>query len=69
MTVDEAVKLFTKYAAYASYSEHENGTLEVGKWADLAVIEKDIYEISPELIKETRIDMTILAGKTVYTRI
>ena len=33
------------------------------------VIEKDIYEISPELIKETRIDMTILAGKTVYTRI
>ena len=36
---------------------------------EIAVIEKDIYEISPELIKETRIDMTILAGKTVYTRI
>lgn len=68
MSVDEAVKLFTKNAAYASYSEKENGTLEPGKWADLVVIEKDIYEIDPNDIKDTKIDMTILAGKTVYTR-
>ena len=31
MSVDEAVKLFTKNAAYASYTEDENGTIEVGK--------------------------------------
>ena len=68
MSVDEAVKLFTKYAAYASYTEDENGTIEPGKWADMVVLEKDIYEIDPDAIKDTKIDMTILAGKVVYER-
>lgn len=68
MSVDEAVKLFTKDAAYASYTENENGTIEIGKWADCVVLEKDIYEIDPDDIKTTRIDMTILAGKTVFER-
>ena len=69
LSVDEAVKLFTKEAAYASYSEKENGTLEIGKWADFVVWEKDIYEIELEEIKSVQIDRTILAGKTVYKRI
>ena len=68
MSVDEAVKLFTKNASYASYTENENGTIEVGKWADFVVLEKDIYEIDPNEIKDTKIDMTIVAGKTVYER-
>lgn len=68
MSVDEAVKLFTKNAAYASYTEDENGTIEVGKWADFVVLEKNIYEINPDEIKNTKIDMTIVAGKTVYER-
>ncbi len=68
MSVDEAVKMFTKYGAYASYTEEENGTIEVGKWADMVVVEKDIYEIDPDDIKTTKIDMTVVAGKTVYER-
>ena len=68
MSVDEAVKLFTKYAAYASYTENENGTIEIGKWADFVVLEKDIFEIDPDDIKTTKIDMTILSGKCVYER-
>lgn len=69
MSVKEAVELFTKHAAYASYSEDENGTLEVGKNADMVVLEKDIFTIEEEEIKTTKIDMTIVAGKTVYTRV
>lgn len=68
LSVDEAVKLFTKYAAYASYTEKENGTIEVGKRADLAVLERDIYEMDPEEIPKTKIDRTILDGKVVYAR-
>lgn len=68
MSVDEAVKLFTKNAAYASYTENENGTIEVGKWADLVVLEKDIYGIDSDDIKTTKVDMTIIAGKTVFER-
>ena len=68
MSVDDAVKLFTKYAAYASYSENENGTIELGKNADLVVIEDDIYAIAQDDIKNTKIDMTIVAGKIVYQK-
>ena len=69
MSVDEAVKLFTKYAAYASYTECENGTIEIGKNADFAVTEKDLYTISPDDIKDVKIDMTIVGGEVVYNRI
>ena len=68
MSVDEAVKLFTKDAAYASYSEETNGTIEMGKHADLVVLEKDIYEINPDDIKTTKVDMTFVAGNCVYKR-
>lgn len=68
LTVDEAVKLFTKYAAYASYTEDENGTIETGKNADFVVLEKDLYEIDPDEIKTTKVDMTILGGEVVFER-
>lgn len=68
MSVDEAVKLFTKDPAYASYTEDENGTLEIGKWADMVVLEKDIYKIDPDDIKTTKVDMTVLAGNIVFER-
>ena len=68
LSVDEAVKLFTKDAAYASYTEDENGTIEIGKNADFVILEKDIYKIDPDEIRTTKVDMTILGGRTVYER-
>ena len=68
MSVDEAVKLFTKNAAYASYTESENGTIEAGKNADFVILEKDIYRIDPDKIKTTKVDMTVLGGEIVYER-
>ena len=69
MSVEEAVKLFTKNAAYASYTENENGSIENGKWADFVVLEKDIFEMNPDDIKTTKVDMTVVSGKIVYNRI
>lgn len=62
------MKLFTKNAAYASYTEDENGTIEVGKNADFVVLEKNIYEIDPDEIKTTKVDMTALGGEIVFER-
>ena len=46
----------------------ENGTIELGKNADLVVCEKNIYDIAHDEIKTTKIDMTVLAGRTVFER-
>lgn len=66
MSVEDAVKLFTKGPAYTSYSEQTNGTIEEGKFADLVVLDENIYEAEPDHIKDIKINRTILGGKTVY---
>jgi len=68
LDIEEAVKLFTKYPAYASYTEDINGTLEIGKRADLVVLDKDIYLTNPADIKNIKVDLTIVNGKEVYNR-
>ena len=40
----------------------------MGKWADFVVLEKDIFEIDPDDIKTTKVDMTIVAGNVVFER-
>lgn len=66
LTVDEAVRLFTINAAYPSFEEAEKGSLEIGKLADMAVIDRDIYSIAPEDIRNVKITMTVMDGKIVY---
>ena len=68
VTIQEAVRLFTKDAAYASYTEDVNGTIETGKYADLVVLDQNLYDISPDAIKDVRVEMTILNGKIIYER-
>jgi len=67
MTIEEAVRGFTTNAAYAEFAEAEKGSIEVGKLADIVVLDKDIFEIEPEQILETNTIMTILGGEVVYS--
>ena len=46
MTVDDAISLSTRNAAYASFGEHMKGSVEVGKFADLVVLERNPREIA-----------------------
>ena len=68
LPVSEAVRLFTKYPAYGSYSEDVNGTVEPGKNADFVILSEDIYSVDPDRIKDIKVDMTVVAGETVYER-
>jgi len=43
------------------------GTLEVGKRADIAVWDRDLYSVSNEQIKDLKCLMTLLDGEVVYT--
>lgn len=68
LTVEEALKTYTVNAAYASFSEKEKGTIEVGKLADFTVLSEDLFKVSPEKIREVKVEMTIVGGKIVYER-
>jgi predicted amidohydrolase YtcJ len=66
LSVLDAVRGFTIEAAYAGFSENDLGTIAAGKLADFTVLDRDIFEISPSGILETRVTHTVVGGKIVY---
>lgn len=63
---EQALKMFTIWAAYAAFEEKLKGSIEVGKLADLSVLSADIMKIAiPEILK-TRCVMTVIGGDVVY---
>ena len=68
ITVAQAVAAYTATNAYACYREDRLGTLEVGKYADLAVLSDDIFTIDPTEIERVKVDLTMVEGEVVYQR-
>lgn len=66
LTLDEAIELFTIKGAYHSFEEKEKGSLELGKYADMVVIDKNIYKVSSEEIKNIKVLETIVEGKSFF---
>lgn len=68
VSVEEAVKGYTLNAAYASFEENIKGTIEEGKLADFVVLDKNIFEIKPDEINDTEVDMTVMGGRILFAR-
>lgn len=68
LRLTEVLAAYTNGGAWVTFQERQRGSLEVGKWADLIVLERNLYEIPPEQISETRVVLTMLEGKEVYRR-
>lgn len=68
VTVHEAVKAYTIDAARAAGEEDQLGSIEVGKLADLVVLDQDIFSIPVNDILKTNIITTIVGGKIVYEK-
>ncbi len=66
ITVEEAIKVGTIHGAYASYEEHEKGSLEAGKLADLVVLGADPTQVDPTTIIDIPIMKTMVGGQWVY---
>ena len=66
ITLDEALKAYTMGSAYVLDMEQTIGSLEVGKLADLVVLEKDLYKIPPADISTTKVRLTMMNGKVTY---
>jgi len=67
ISVESAIKALTIEAAWQLYSEHEIGSLEVGKLADLVIIEKDPRGVPPDSIKDIKVIETWMDGRRVYS--
>ena len=67
LTVNDAISLYTRNAAYASFEEHAKGTIAIGKLADLVVLEKDPHKTPASKISHLRGLMTIIGGKIAYS--
>lgn len=66
LTVEEAVGLYTTGAARLAHAEHDMGTLEAGKLADLVVLDRDIFVVPKEEIKDLSVELTMVGGRVTF---
>jgi predicted amidohydrolase YtcJ len=71
LSSDESIRAYTIWSAYASFREDDTGIIDVGRWADLTVMDIDPFVLAEESasdILQGRILMTIVDGNVVYER-
>jgi hypothetical protein len=66
ITLPEAVRSATLDGAYASFEEHDKGTIEPGKLADLVVLKEDPFTSPAEHWQDIKVERTMLGGRWVY---
>lgn len=68
ISVEQALRAYTIDAAYSSFDENIKGSLEKGKLADFVVLNKNIFNIPPEKIREAVVLNTVVGGKVVFEK-
>src|SRR5262249_57618494 len=67
LTVAEAVEAFTLGSAYAEFRETKKGSLTPGKFADVVILDADLFAIGPDPIKDAPVPNPPPAAKLIYT--
>ena len=65
---EQALKMFTLWPAHVAFEENDKGSIEVGKLADFTVLSADIMKLPESEILNTRAEMTVTGGETLYQR-
>ncbi len=68
LTREETLKGMTIWAAYSNFEEHEKGSIEVGKFADFTVLDKDIMIIPEDEIPNVKVSATFINGEKVFEK-
>jgi hypothetical protein len=66
ISVEQALRMFTRNGAYVVMAEDRLGSIEPGKQADLIVLDRNPLEIDPMTIGDTKVQTTVLGGRVVY---
>ncbi len=65
-TLDQMIASFTINGAYANFLENTTGSIEIGKMADLIVLDKNLFNIAVDEISNVKVIMTFFEGKKVF---
>jgi len=68
LSLEEAIKAYTINAAYVMRQEEKVGSIEVGKEADLILLDRNLFEIPQRQISQTQVLETYLRGQLIYER-
>lgn len=68
LTVAEVLKGYTYGSAYGIGRESELGTLEADKFADIVVIDRNLFQVAPEEIRTANVELTMMDGKVIFER-
>ena len=68
VTVGEALRAYTYGNAWASFMERKWGALAVGRYADVVVLDRDLFAVAPEAMGSVKVRYTIAGGRVVYTK-
>ncbi len=66
VSLEDMIATFTYNGAYANFLENETGSIEVGKQADIVVLEQNIFELPMTEIAKTKVLLTLVDGKEVF---
>ncbi|ANN35893.1 amidohydrolase (plasmid) [Bacillus thuringiensis serovar coreanensis] len=66
VSLSDMIKSYTINGAYANFTDHETGSIKVGKKADLVVLDKNLFEVPVHNIYKTKILLTLLEGTEIY---
>jgi len=66
ISLENAIRVMTLGGAYSMRKENELGSIEKGKAADMVVLNRNLFEIAPDSIIDSKVVYTIFAGKIVY---
>ena len=66
LSIEQLVRGYTIDSAYQLHMEDEIGSIEVGKKADIVILDQNIFDVDPYTIHQTEVVMTMLDGEVIY---
>lgn len=67
LTREETIKGMTIWAAYSNFEEKEKGSIEIGKFADFIILDKDIMKVNIDEVPNVKVVYTFINGEKVYS--